>query len=251
VTSWPERSVAYALLLMVGIVIQGCGIFQHKVRYGTEDVPLLSGSAFQDRSLVVRTFDDKRDPELKAREGGTDHPAVVTRQDEDWYFNSDDHYDPPLPTAVTAMVKEHIEAARLFHDVQIGSSGPSGALVLNGSIRRFEAYRDREVVKQALATQMGLIGLVLQATDDSPYEADVQLTDVTLTDSAGAILWKGDANGHVAGSSGLESSGMAVYRHADLALKLAVQQLVDQLAANAARGGPNGTPAPGVASATP
>lgn len=229
--SWIKTNALAVLLLPACLTFQACS-FHHQVHYGTQDVPTLSGGTLQGRSLVVRPFDDARDAALKAQTGGFDHPAVVTRQDDDWYVNSDDHYEPPVPTAVTAMVSEHLQATRLFRDVKVESTAPSDGLFLTGSIKRFEAYRDRELLKQGLAAQIGLLGLVMQATQDTAYEADAVLSDVTLTDTAtGAIVWKGDASGHVQGAAPLESNGFAVYQHADLALKLAVQQLVDQLVA--------------------
>jgi hypothetical protein len=169
---------------------------------------------------------------LKSKTGGAMDAAIVERNGDDFYFNSDDHYEPPVATAATSMLAKHIEATKLFRDVTISATPRDGALTMSGAIRRLEAYRDREIVKQAFAAQMGLVGMIIQATDDSTYEADALLGGVKLVDPATAtVLWQGDAVGRVAGAAPLVASSLAVYQHADLALKLAVEQLVAQLAA--------------------
>ncbi len=211
--------------------LSGCAARQ-KVTYGLGDVRTLTGGTLSQYRLLVRRFEDQRDPEAISRRGSWSEAAKTA--DGNYYVNSDNQYvDGPVAAAVTRMIGEHVKASGLFHDVLVSESEPvQGDLVLNGAIKRFEAHRETHEVQEALLVQGGLLWLILgTASWRAQYDATTQLADVKLTDSSSSLaLWQGTAEGHVAGQDMVQSGGWSVYQEANLSLKNAVDKLLEQLA---------------------
>ncbi len=213
------------------ISVSGCAaLYKRDIRYGLDDVATYSGGPLNHQTLGVRELADERPDEIVRRQGSVDAAAVVERAGDDWYFNSDDHYKVrPVVSAITGMLVEHLAAAKLFKTAKLASDTSESDLILEGAVEYFEAYRDREVGKQALISQMGLIGLVIAATDKSPYKARVVLSLKLRRGNDGATLWAGQVEETQKGEEPISTSSLEVYRHANDALKTAINRLLEQL----------------------
>jgi hypothetical protein len=227
-----RQGVVACIAVVSALVVSGCAsLYQRDIQYDLDDVTRLGGGPLHQQTLVIRELADKRPAEVVSRRGSYDNAAIVKREGDDWYFNSDDHYRTrPVTTAITRMLVEHVGAADLFE--KVGMEGEMGRsdLILEGAIECFEAYRDREVGKQALVSQMGLIGMAIAATNKSPYEARVVLSDLRLVRRKdGVVLWQGRVEKATKGEEPISMSSLEVYRHANDALKGAVELLLNDL----------------------
>jgi len=222
--SSPRATLALALLLAAGCA--------RVVRYPLDDVPRLGGGPFAGGRLAVQELRDERTfPCFAPARPLFSQAAVIRRDGTDWYCNRDDEYEGrAVSQQVTAMLVEHLQATGLFAEVAAGDGG-TAEYVLSGALERFEGVRARHAVAEALAAQMGLLGFVAAATQRARYRGDARLGGLRLVRTAdGAVLWEGSAEGSVEGTGSVSASEVAVYHHAEMALRAAVNRLVAQLA---------------------
>lgn len=236
-SSTASHITSHLAALVIGIstslALVGCAV-NRPIAYDLHGVPMLGGGPFAESVVRVQTFHDDREMDVKARHAPTMAVAVVDRAGDDWYCVSDDRFAPTVTAGVTDMVARHLDAAKLFREVavQSGSAAPPAQYALSGTIRRFESCRQREMGKEVLVSQMGLIGLAIAATSKVDYDAHVELSDLRLIDtSTGATIWEATVLGEVQGQEPIDAYGWTVFDHANAALKAAVDQLVQRLAA--------------------
>jgi hypothetical protein len=225
---------ARSIVIVLLAAICGCAAHRQQVRYELDDVPQLSGGPWSGYSLGVVDLVDTRAPEVKSRRGDVLEPAWVTREGDDWYVNGDDHYESPLVAAsATVMLIDHLRSTRVFKDVLPASTATGTDLTLSGELRQLDGYVDRQAGTQAVASQGGLLGLVVGTTTSARYDASVQLTNLRLVETASSrVLWEGQVEATLKGETPLiVSNHWYVYSHANAALKMAVGKLVDRLVA--------------------
>jgi len=230
-------TVGVLLAASLGLSASGCTI-RHKMAYDLHDVPVLSGGPFGQSAVQIEPFTDAREPAIKSRaKGSLNQPPVVMRDGDDWYCTADGHWELSIAQGVTQALAEHLRGAKLFGAVFTSAPGTPPQYVLRGTITRLEACRQREATSEAFVSQMGLIGLAIAATNTVDYDATVTLEDVRLIDvGTQATVWQGRGEGTVKGVEPIDAYGGTVFLHTTGALKAAVEQLVDQLAA--VRGAP-------------
>lgn len=222
--------VAVALLACVGLA--GC-MPTPRIGYGLDDVPPLSGGRFAGSVLVVDGFADARDGDaLSRRRRKVGGAAVVLRDDVEWFANTDDSYPvTSVATAISQTIVEHLGRTQMFREVRLAPA--DGDLRLSGTVAQFDGYEERDGTARNLVAMGGLVALGVGAGRRVRYEAAAVLKDVTLVQSGTPEpLWKGDLDGRVVGDNLLmNSQEHAVFVNANVALKLAVNQLVDRLVA--------------------
>jgi hypothetical protein len=159
------------------------------------------------------------------------------RDGEDWYVTSDDRYAmQDVAVAVTEVIATHLERTGLFARVRVPrfELPNDGALHLSGSLVRFEAIQDRQAGKELMRDQFGgLVPLLIAVSTDARYEAHVVMSDLRLVDPAtGEVLWQGDIQGNSSGETALITKNeLEMYEKLNLALKQAVSELVQRIAA--------------------
>jgi len=203
------------------------------ISYGVEDVPILAGGPLSRLSLAIRPFEDRRaqDANTSTREIPSES-GVNSRKSETWDVTRDSNHRPAVAVGITQMLAKHIAATQMFRQVTVSTTSPAEAdLVLTGTIRVFEGRKQSRPVAEALASQFSLVGAVTAATQDVRYEGDTDLADVKLIDVVmGAVLWQGDATGHVRGEAAVNADQAEIYRVANRSLRAAVSDLLHQLA---------------------
>lgn len=218
----------HILLGFAFVALSGCAINQ-KITYPLNDVPPHSGSPFSNVTLAVKPFEDQRQP--AALEGAWDSPATVTRSDDSWFYNSPDHYkDQQIAPSVTKMIAQHLDSAKLFRSVSVYEGEASGAtLVLEGKIKKFDAFKKKSVATQA-GQYFGMVGILATAGAQSEYEATTALIHVRLIHvSTQKVIWEGDVEGKIHGMDYADPAGWSVYQKANLSLKQAVDDLIVKL----------------------
>jgi hypothetical protein len=206
-------------------------MYQRELNYDLKDVTVLGGGPFSASTVLVERFDDARPVEQKSRRASWGSVAVAKRDNDDWYCTSDDRFkEEDLGEAIARVIARHIEASKLFgHVISKAESGVPD-YVLSGKIETFEACRQREVGKEVLVAQMGLIGMAIAAGRKVPYDASVVLGDLLLMHAAtSTAVWQGTAVGNVKGEERIDPYGWTVFDHARDALKLAAGDAVEQM----------------------
>jgi hypothetical protein len=220
------RAVAIVLLLP-GVA---CSPVRYKVAYPLEDVTPVADGTLTGYTVTVATLVDGRAPDRRGSRAPSQRLAVITRDGDDWYVTTDDRYEnPAVAAAISDALAEHLRKAGVFRAVE---RDPTPAqLRLSGTLTRFDAHQDRHAGKEAFLAGGGLIPLVVAAGTDSRYDAVTTVDDVQLVDVAtGTILWRGTLKGTTAGETALISNDpRQLYDHANVSLKAAVAQLVEQL----------------------
>jgi hypothetical protein len=220
------------VLLLVALGVAGCPPTR-RIGYGLEDVSRLGGGRFAQSVLVVEPFADARTAGARIRRQVTlDPAAIVVRGEDEWYANSDDAYvGPSVAMGVSQAIVDHLGRTRMFREVRLGPG--DGDLRLSGALAQFDGYEERDAAARSVVRMGGILPLIVGTTRRARHEATVVLKDVTLVDvPTQATLWRGDVDGHLEGDNVLIASNeAAVFVNANVALKLAVSQLVDRLVA--------------------
>jgi curli biogenesis system outer membrane secretion channel CsgG len=218
-----------ALLLVAVVAMTGCTTARNKVAYDLTDVGPVGGS-LSARTVTVTTLTDGRPPDRRAARPEMGGLAVVTRDDDDWYVTTDGGYEnPSVSAAVTDALVDHLRKASVFRSVE--REPVPGELRLSGTLRQFDGYEDRHRGKEIAMSQFGLVGLLVGTATDVRYDATTAIDALELVDvDTGTVLWTGRVEGKVTGDHALITrSHEAPFEQANLSLKTAVAQRIDQL----------------------
>lgn len=223
------KAIRFLVFTLMLFVMSGCAANQ-KITYPLQDVAPITGSQIIDADLVVKEFEDIRQP--LARKGGWSSPAMITRDNASWFYNSDDHYqDNRVAPWITEMIAKHLDTLGIFRGVKVNQAGEAVPdLYLEGKIKQFEAFKKRSMAT-VVGSQFGLIGLLATSGVKSEYEAATMLTQVRLLrTSTNEVLWEGEVEGRISGKDYADTAGWSVYEKANLSLKKAVDELANRLA---------------------
>ena len=118
----------------------------------------------------------------------------------------------------------------MFHSVTLKDKARSDTdYILQGEIKTFEGYKEKSVAAEVGAS-FGLIGMAATSGVTSQYEATTVLNNVKLIrrDSQETI-WQGVIEGKIEGEDYADAQGLSAYTKANLSLKEAVNELIDEL----------------------
>lgn len=222
----------------------GCARIQ-KITYSITDIQTVANARFTGKSLVVKTFADARETTQTASpspSGITQSWAfrrsiwykdkrIIKRNGVDWHFNHNDHYrNKNINPWISQMIANHLNASHMFASVSFeGARLPHSDYVLEGTIKKFEGCQKRSIAKEVGAS-FALIGSLATMGVKSRYEGTTLLIDVTLIEgSSGKSVWQGTVQGHVEGVDHADAYGWAGYGKANLSLKQAVDNLIQEL----------------------
>ena len=207
-----------------------------KITYPLKDVPNLSGNYFSSYSLAVKEFEDLRAPDSVRfnllGKGLQQQADSIIRDDQKWYVNTENYYKDHVTSPwVTKMVANHIVASKLFKEAKVSDDTKlEQDFLLEGKIEKFDAYKE-STTSTKIGQAFGLIGVLATMGAKSEYEATTVLIDLKLTDlKQNKIVWNGKAEGKVSGSDYADPYGWSVYEKANQSLKMAVNQLIHELA---------------------
>jgi hypothetical protein len=201
---------------------------QHtKISYPLDDVPRLGGGPLSRLSLVVEPLDDGRSEAARTRgdvieQGGGQRETI----------NDEAYRGESVPVAVTNAMVDHLRTSDMFRSVEIGGTTTPADLHLTGRLRSFDALRDYQPGTRAFVAAGGVVPLIVGVNTETNYGADVVIDEIRLFRPAtGAVLWQGEVAGNVTGKTTVAASSQVNVRdYANVALKDAINKLLDQLA---------------------
>jgi len=223
----------------------GCTTIQ-EITYPITDIQTVANARFTGKSLTVKTFADAREttqtpppsPSGITRSWASydankwpKEERIIQSNGMDWYFNHNDNYrNKTISPGISQMIANHLNASHMFASVSFEGAGlPHSDYVLEGTIKKFEGYKEYSAAA-LLGRQIGPIGTVATAGVKSRYEGTTLLIDVTLIEgSSGKPVWQGTVQGHVEGVDYADASGWSAYLKANLSLKQAVDNLIQEL----------------------
>jgi hypothetical protein len=216
-----------SLLSLMILFVSGCAV-NKKIAYPVADIAPISSDRFSSSVVMVKPLVDERHPVAKA--GETTRPAMVKRDDSNWWFyNSDDHYrSEPVAAQVTRMLIEHLNASHLFQNARPydDNARSEAQWMLEGRITTFDAYKQRSMATQ-VGAQFGLIGALFTSGVQSEFEATTVLSNMKLTNTAtNEVIWEGAARSTIRGMDSADPYGWAVYAVANASLKQAIDNLL-------------------------
>ena len=235
------------LALVVGCSVgflftSGCKIIQ-KITYPITDIQTVANARFTGKSLAVKTFADARETTQRASPSGITQSwvfrrsiwykdkMIIKRNGVDWYLNHNDHYrNKNINPWISQMIANHLNASHMFASVSFEGAGlPHSDYVLEGTIKKFEGYKEKSAAAEVGAS-FALIGGLATMGVKSRYEGTTLLIDVTLIEgSSGKSVWQGTVQGHVEGVDHADAYGWSAYAKANLSLKQAVDNLIQEL----------------------
>jgi len=220
------------LLILTGLlVLPGCS---QPITYSLDDIPKAVNSPFTSNTLGVEAFEDVREniPVKQAwYKSFYKERRITHRGGKGWWFNDDQEYkNKCVAPGITEMIVKHLNRSGLFHSVTLKEKARSDTdYILQGGIKTFEGYKEKSVAAQ-IGAQFGLIGALATSGVTSQYEATTVLNNVKLIrrDSQETI-WQGVIEGKIEGEDYADAQGFSAYTKANISLKEAVNQLIDEL----------------------
>lgn len=217
------------LLILTGLlVLTGCS---QQITYSLDGIPKAVNSTFTSNTLGVEAFKDVRvKPSNKQALFGKVQ-RVTQRGGKDWWFNDDREYkNQCVAPWITEMIVKHLNQSELFRSVTLKENATSDTdYILQGEIKKFEGYKEKSIGAE-IGAQFGLIGAIATAGITNQYEATTVLNNVKLIrrDSQETI-WQSVIEGKIEGEDYADAQGWSAYEKANLSLKDAVNQLIDEL----------------------
>ncbi len=221
-----------AHLILISILNAGCTI---PVRYSLKGVEDYPSSQFSQKKLIVHEFKDVRAPDgypLAKKDWKNGFTQAIVKDGVEWYKNSDGYYlrQRPVASYVSRAITKHIKASKLFKGVELTSSNEKqGDYLLEGTIKKFLAYKERAVAPE-LAMGFGLAGALATLGVKSRFEAETVLVDIVLTDmKSQSVIWSGQVEGKTQGENYADPDGFSVFERANDSLRIAVNNLTKEL----------------------
>ncbi len=222
------------LILAVTILFSSCAT--RKVHYSLTDVPDLSRHYFSNHNLTVKEFKDLREPDSTRfnflSKGIIYQADAITKGGRKWYVNSNKYYQShSVTSSVTKMIANQIKASHLFRSVALyDNAEPTKEFVLEGEIEKFDAYKESSAATK-IGMNFGAVGALATLGVKTRYEAITVLTHIKLVDTQrNEIVWQGTVEGKMEGQDYADPYGWAVYDKASQSLKVAVNNLLRELA---------------------
>jgi len=217
-------------LVILGFIILFCSCATNqKIIYNLDDVLNYTNSPFKDFTLSIMEYQDIREkPEgLKIQAGG---PGIVKTDSIVWYFNSDNNYKNDIISPwITEVIVKHLEASGLFKSVQVNNGEISSDLIMDGKIKIFDSYKERDM-STMVGQQFGLIGALATAGVKSKYETTCLLIEINIKRvKDNSIIWSGEVGAELYGEDYADPYGWSAYQKANEALKQSIEQLVEKL----------------------
>ena len=217
-------------IVVIAVMISGC-VWNPKVGYPMADIPHEPHSPFSQTSLTILEFQDIREPVVSS--GKSWGWETTEFSDTTWFYNSNDRYKEHVVAPwLTLAIYRHIVKSGLYNYVTISTTGAhiTTDYLLTGKIAKFNGYVEESTAAEILPMVFALVGELMLFATHSKYVAYAELRDVKVTHFPDdSVIWQGSEDGMVSGKEFPDSAGPTAYEHANEALKIVMDKLVNVL----------------------
>jgi hypothetical protein len=223
-----KRFIYLTAIFLIAVSATAC--IKKSIKYSMDDVSVLSNSPFANVTLAVKPFEDQRKPLADCSGFGSDI-AKIDKDGKTFYYNCDKFYrSDSIALEITKTVTNHMNYSHLFNQVFLSDvPAPTSDYLLIGKVSRFDGLKEYKVGAE-IAQGFGLIGALINLAFKSDYEGTTNLDGLQLIRVKDkVVIWEGDVTGHIEGKDTVDPYGWISYQHANLSLKEATNNLINNL----------------------